>query len=341
MATLVTDYFEPAELTDLAREIQTSAPKAADIDYRLQRDYLPLEQTYDVEYRIKAGQSGIPSSAKFRTFDKQNHLGARPGFEQITGGLLPLGERYLLTEKDRLTVRRAGEDAFRKEIAQAARDATLATIVRMELAVAQTLLTGKTTLTNEQGVTQEADWARPASHSVSAGVLWTDPTSKPLTDLRNWVEVWDQDGEMVMSKQTFALLASSEQFRALASVNLVGTPDFVTNEFVNNVLAANGLPKVTIYDAKYTNDLGQETRILPRGKVLFVPSAGTKSAGATVWGTPAEALDDKYQIEEPSRPGIVVAHLEEESPKQSWVNASAIGFPVLANPKKTMAATVA
>lgn len=339
MATLVTDYFEPVELTELSREVQNQQ-RPADTDYRLQRDFLPAEYTYDVEYRIRAGENGIPQSAKFRAFDSENVIGNRAGAESITGGLLPLGMRHLLTEFDQLTIRRAGEDAFRAALAKAARDVTLATMVRLELAVAQTLLTGKTTLTNERGVTQEADWGRPSSLTVAAATPWTDPTSKPLTDLRNWVELWDNEGTLVMSKQTFALLATNEQFRSLATVNQVGTPDFVTNGFVTQVMQANGLPPVELYDAKYTNDAGVETRILPKGKVLFVPSAGSKAAGATVFGVPAEAMDPKYGIEEPSRPGILAAHYESEHPKQTWVNATAVAFPVLAAPKKTMAATV-
>lgn len=340
MATLVTDYFEPVELTDLSREVQNQQ-RPADTDYKLQRLYLPAEYTYDVEYRIRAGENGIPSSAKFRAWDSENAIGNRPGFETLTGQLLPLGLRHFITEFDRLTMRRAGEDAFRAEVAKAARDVTLSTIVRLERAVAQTLLTGRTTLVNERGVTQEADWARPASHTVAAAVLWTDPTAKPLTDIRNWAEIWDNDGTMVMSKQTFALLATNEQFRLLASINQVGTPDFVTNDFVNGVLQANGLPAVDIYDAKFINDAGVETRILPRGRILFVPSAGSKAAGATVFGVPAEALDPKYGIEEPDRPGILAAQYENEHPKQTWVNAAAVAFPVLANPRKTLAATVA
>ncbi|MGG7653508.1 major capsid protein [Kocuria rosea] len=339
MATLVTEYFEPVELTDLSREVQNQQ-RPADTDYRLQRLYLPTEYTYDVEYRIKAGESGIPSSAKFRSWDSENAIAARPGFETVTGELLPLGLRHFITEFDRLKMRRAGEDAFRAEVAKAARDVTMATIVRLELAVAQTLMTGRTTLTNERGVTQEADWGRPASHTVVAATPWTSATSTPLTDIRNWVELWDNDGTMVMSKQTFALLATNEQFRKLASVNQVGTPDFVTNEFVNRVLEANGLPAVEIYDAKYLNDAFVETRVLPKGKILFVPSAGSKAAGATVFGVPAEALDPKYGIEEADRPGILAAHYENEHPKQTWVNAAAVAFPVLANPRKTMAATV-
>lgn len=339
MATLVTDYFEPVELTDLAREVQNQQ-RPADTDYKLQRLYLPTETTYDVEYRIRAGENGIPSSAKFRAWDSENAIGRGAGFEALTGELLPLGLRSFITEFDRLKMRRAGEDAFRTELAKAARDVTLATVVRLELAVAQTLRTGRTTLTNERGVTQEADWGRPASHTVAAAVPWTDPASKPLTDIRNWAEIWDNDGTMVMSKQTFALLATNEQFRLLASVNQVGTPEFVTNDFVNGVLQANGLPAIDLYDAKYVDDAGAETRILPRGAVLFVPSAGSKAAGATVFGVPAEAMDPKYGIEEPTRPGILAAHYENEHPKQNFVNAAAVAFPVLANPRKTLAATV-
>lgn len=340
MATLVTEYFKPVELTELARDIQADAQRESDTNYRLQRLYMPADLTDDVDYRLRAGESDIPTSAKFRAFDTENVIGSRPGFTEITGSLLPLGQREFITELDRLKLRKAGPDAFRAEIAKATESSTLATVVRMELAVAQTLLTAKTTLTNERGVTQEAVWGRNANRTVTAANLWSNPTAAtPLSDLIAWQQIVDREGVWVMSTPTFNLLQRSEEIRKLASVTSTGLASVATRDFIQSTFQAYGIGEFDLYDAKYVNDAGVETRILPLGKVLFVPASG--SAGRTVWGVTAESMDSKYEIAESDYPGIVAAQYEHEHPKQTWVNAAAVGFPVLANPDRTLAATVA
>ncbi|GAB3304272.1 hypothetical protein EK0264_03720 [Epidermidibacterium keratini] len=342
MATLVTEYFKPAELTELSREIQADAERPADTNYRLQVDYLPEETTQDIDYRVRAGDNGIPSSAKFRAFDAEAHVGSRPGFTEVSGGLQPLGQRELITELDRLRIRKADAEAFRVELAKADRAATLATVVRMERAVAQTLLTGKTTLTNERGITQEADWGRKANRTVAAATQWTNAdAADPIADLTAWQELVDREGTWVMSTPTFNLIRRTEAMRKLGSIAATGLASTVTTDFVRQTVSAYGLGTIDLYDAKFINEAGEEERILPVGKVLFVPNAGTGAAGRTVWGVTAEAMDPKYEIEESAWPGIVVGHYQNEHPKQDWVHASAIGFPVLANPDRTLAATVA
>lgn len=334
-----TDYFQPSELTDLARELQADTERPAETDYKMQRDYLPSTFEHDVDYRIKAGVSGIPSSAKFRAFDAESAIGARPGFSEISGSLPAVGQRQLITEADRLKLRRNGEEGFRRELVEATSEATGATVVRVERAVIQTFLTGKTTLTNERGLTVEADWARPASHTVAGSNWMAGDGGTPLTDLYNAQEVYDSEGTLVMTRPTLRALGRSEQFRILASTTL-GTPDVVTEDFVRQVLAARGFPDIDLYDAKYRTDAGTEERILPNGRVLFLPSKGSSAAGQTVWGITAEAMSAGYDVDESEYPGVVVAHYVNDHPVQDWVVASAVAFPVVANPKRTLALNV-
>lgn len=335
---LSTDYYQPSELTDLARELQNDVNRPKDTDYRFQRDFLPSTYEHDVDYRIKAGVSGIPSSAKFRAFDAESAIGARPGFSELSGSLPAVGERRLITEADRLRMRRNSDEGFRRALAEETAAAQGATEVRVERAIVSTFLTGKTTLTNERGLTVEADWARPSSHSVT-GSNWRNPTTgTPLTDLANAQEVYDSEGVIVMTTPTMRSLTRSEEFRKLGSTTL-GTPGVVTPEFVGQVLAARGFTLVT-YDAKFINDAGAEERILPNGNVLFAPTPGSSAAGQTVWGITAEAMSAGYDIDESEHPGIVVGHYLNDHPVQDWIVASAVAFPVLANPKRTLALKV-
>lgn len=339
MAT-INDYYAPSELTDLSRQIQASTtPKPAEVDYFVSRDYLPPEFVDDVEYRVRAGERGIPTSAKFRAFDTENAVGIRGGTTSSTGELLPLGLRQLFTEKDVLTIRKADPVQFQQALAQAAVETTQGTIVRMERAGVETLLTGKLTLSNERGVTQTADWGRNPNRTItSIAKPWSDPTtSTPLADFEAWNSLLGTTVDWLMNKATLALLRQSSQFMKLASIQLTGMPDAVTREFVNNQLSAYEVGDLRVYDAKFRNDALVETNILPYGYVIGVPKG---TAGKSVWGVTREAMDPENKLMRKDWPGMVTLHERTSQPKQDWVNTSAIGLPVLGDPDKTIAIKV-
>lgn len=339
MAELITRYFQPAELTNISRAIQARQAQGDDpkTKYWFTTDYFTPEFTDDIEYRITPGFNGVPTSAKFRAWDAENPLGVRDGFSTMNGELLPLGQRELFTEKDRLTIRKADPVQYQQALAQAAKRTALATVVRLERAAVNTVLTGKTTLTNERGVTQEADWQRNANRVSTVSVLWTNTsTSTPLKDLLTARELVDTDVDIIMSMPTYNLLRQSQTFLNLAKTNVAGTPDIVTREYVSATLDAYGVGNIRLYDARYRDDTLTEQRILPTGKVIMV----TRNAGRTVFGTTAEAMDPKYGIASVGLPGIVTGHYGKEHPKQEWVNTAALAFPVFALPDDSYVLTV-
>lgn len=334
---LVTDYFSPEELTDLSRSIQADGSRTEDTNYRFQRDYLPSTFQHDVEYRVRAGVNNIPTSARFRAWDAQNHVGAGQGFTDLTGELLPLGERRVLTELDRLQLRRAGDDQYRQVLAQNTRDATLATIVRIELAAVNSAWSGKTTITNERGVTQEADWGRSGNRVSTAANLWTNPANaNPIADMENVLEAVDRAGRFVMNRVTARMIKRAAYLRNLAATNMVGTPDTITDAFTTAVLADRGIT-VEQYNARYTDDKGSVQYILPTGRVLFIADG----VGQVVFGVTREAMDMSYGIPENQWPGIVAGHRMDEDPIQDWINVSAVALPVITSPDNTYALTVA
>lgn len=338
MAFLIKDYYTPQELTGVSRVIQARAaglenPK---LWYYFTTDYFSPEFVDDIEYRITPGTDGVPTSAKFRAWDAENPLGVRGEFTTMTGELLPLGQRELFTEKDRLSIRNAAPVQYQGELAKAASRTAAATVVRMERAAVSTVLTGKTTLTNERGVTQEADWGRNPNRASTAPVLWTNTgTSDPLKDLLTARELVDTDVDILMSTPTFNLLRQSGSFLKMAQVTPTA-PTVVTREYVSATLSAYGVGNIRLYDARYKDDTLTEQRILPAGKVLMV----TRDAGRTVWGVTAEAMDPDYGIDQSGRPGIVTGHYGEAHPKQEWVNTAAVGFPVFAMPDDSYVLTV-
>lgn len=335
----VYDYYSPQELTSLSRAIQNSQnPKPDEVDYFVSREYFVPEMVEDVEYQVKAGENGVPHSAKFRAFDTENAIGVRPGITASSGALQPLGLRELFTEKDKLTIRKADPDQWRAKLAQAAVRTTNGTIVRMERAAVETVRTGKLTLANERGLTLEADWGRNVNRTISSITNpWSTPaSSNPLVDFEAWNTLLDTEVDWLMNKYTFGLLRRSSAFLNLATIQMSGMPDVVTREFINNQLSAYEVGTIRVYNAKYKNDAGVETPILPNGVVLGLP----KAVGASVWGVTAEALDPENKLLRADWPGMTTLHERTAQPKQDWINTSAIGMPVLAEPDKTIAITV-
>lgn len=328
---------KPSELTDLSRTIQADGRRTSDTDYWLQRRVFPGSFQHEVDYRIRPGVNGIPQAAKFRAWDAQAHIGGSVTSPELTGELLPLGERRLITEFDRLKLRRAGQDSYRAELARQTADATLAVVIRMEQLLLSTLDTGKSTLVNERGVTQEADWGRNPNRKANGAVTWTSyATSTPLDDLSKAQELVDRQGFWLMNSATRRMIGRSASLRQLASTNTIGTVDVVSSSFTNAVLADRDI-NVSVYDAKYTNGAGVESYLLPTGKALFV---GGSTIGQTVWGVTREAMDAGYGIPESQWPGIVAAHLLTEHPIQDWINVAAVGFPVLSLPDNTFSLQV-
>lgn len=335
----VYEYYSPQELTNLSRAMQASkAAKPDELDYFITRDYFVPEMIEDVEYRVQAGENGVPHSAKFRAFDSENAIGVRPGLETGTGSLQPLGLRELFTEKDKLTIRRADPDQWRTQLAKAAVRTTQGTIVRMERAGVETLSTGKLTLANERGLSLEADWDRNPNRTISSITNpWTTPTtSNPLADFETWNSLLDTEVDWIMNKYTFGLLRRSEAFLKLASVHMSGMPDVVTREFINGQLSAYEVGTIRVYNAKYVNDSDVEVPVLPNGLVIGAP----KAIGAAVWGVTAEAMDPENKLLRADWPGLTTLHERTAQPKQDWINTSAIGMPVLAEPDKTICVKV-
>jgi len=338
---LNTDYIQPAELTGYAR--------ASLADREINRfnlsQWLPSVPIDDLSYRFTKGGEGLTEAASFRSYDTESQIAARPGLTRSTGELPPISRKIRLGEYDRLRQRKADE-SIRNSILSDAERMVRAVQARMELARGDALVNGTITL-NENGVIATVDFGRAAGHSVTAGTPWsTVATADVLADMIAWRSVYvDSNGEApgaaVMSNTVLGYLLRNAGFRALAA-SLTGTPSMITQTAVQSVMDAHGLPPIYTYDAKVTVG-GVSTRVIPNDVFLFLPAPTTDpdgtDLGATLWGTTAESLDERYAVEE--APGIVAGAYSTEDPIAIWTKAAAIGLPILANPDLSFKADVA
>lgn len=340
---LWTDLVEPANLTGYVR--------ASMADYEQRKgtlaSFLPNRTVPDIVARFVAGQNGLQPAAEYRSYDAETPIGAGPQGRRVTIDLPALGKKVRVSELDQLRMRNAPEEQQLTSIENTAASVGRSVSDRIEYARGQVLATGKATI-NENQFVAEADFDRDPSMTKTASTLWSDDGARLLDDIEAWMTSYadlngDVPGTMAVSRRILSTMARSSEFRSLAKNST--DVSVVSQAFINDTLAAYGLPSVVVYDRKVKTAAGI-VPVLPANKVLFLPSpvdvndAEGTDLGATTWGVTLEADEPDYDIAEQDRPGVVVGTYKDDDPLGVWVKAAAIGLPTLANPNLSMVATV-
>lgn len=342
---MVTDLVDPQELVDYVRawDIEVLRPQAQ----LLLDQFLPNRQVDDLDFRIRRGALNDVDVAEYRSWDTQPRMTARPGVSYITGELGPISRQIPLGEEEMLRLRaleRKNNDPLIDAIFADAERMIRSVQARIELARGDVINDGAITI-NENGAVLSADFGRDASMSVSAGTLWTNTSSTPLTNLLTWQEAYLQrngtiPGVLVMPRARLSNLALNTEMRQYAAIGGT-TPNRINMETVNAILAAEGLPPIFIYDTTVRVN-GVATRVLPAEKVFFMPSP-EEPVGHTFYGITAEAIELRSRglITEEAMPGVVAVVLKNENPVQTFTLGTAISLPVTPNPDLIMDMTVA
>lgn len=338
---LIDNYITPQELTGYARAALENMP---DNQGRLE-PFLPNRTVNDLQYRFTRGGGGLTEAATFRSYDAESGIAGRPGLTRVTGELPPISRKIRLGEYDRLRLRANGNDAIVQGIFDDADRMVAAVEARIEKARGDALYGGKITL-NENGLIATIDFGRAGGHSTAAGVAWTSAsTAHPVKDLLSWVDTYVasnngyRPGAILMGRKVLATMGLTDEVRALLSVGAT-VPSIVSQAQVSNMLAAFGLPPITLYD-RSVNIGGSTTRVIPENAVILLPAVGdtTQPLGGTLWGVTAESLEPGYNLSG-DEPGIVAGSYREDDPVSIWTKAAAISLPVLANPDLSFRATV-
>ncbi len=337
------DLVDPQLLTNYVREFDNEVLK----NQMFWEQYLPNQMNDELEWRAIRESLQDVDVAEYRAWDTQPTMTGRQGFTRIRGELAPVSRQIPLGEEEMLRLRQIREQNNDTPLIRAIFDdaerMTRSVQMRIEMARAQVLYTGKFTLA-ENGLAIEADFGMSASHKPTAAASWATTTTDILADLLTWTQLYVDDngvepGQIVMSRQTLGYLYQNDSMQAAAG--FAGTqPSRLNNEMVDAVLAANGLPPVTLYDTQARVD-GAATRLIPADIVLFLPPAG-EPLGHTAYGITAEALKlaGKGMIEQSEMPGVIAAVLENDNPVQTFTLATAIAVPVVPNPDLVIAADV-
>lgn len=293
-------------------------------------------------------------TARFRAYDSNLHVAQRDQAQVSSVQLPPLSDTLAMGELERLRLQYAqtggtNTSAFVDAIYNDAEILTRNVQNRMELARGDVLTDGKFTLTNEGGLTIEADFGVPAGNFVTPTTLWSDTTnSDPLSDLFAWITAYinlngyPPDG-MWISRTTLSQLLSNKKLTTAAGT-LLGAVSFMSRAQLDAILNAHQFPAIKgVYDTNVDVD-GTATRVIPANKVIFVPPQGVPF-GRTVWGVSATALEivnsPETTLSFEDAPGIVGAVDKADSPPfRQAAFVDSVGMPFLDNPKALMVATV-
>lgn len=333
---LSNDYIEAAELTGYVRAAMEDLPQN---EFGLAQ-YLPNNPVDDIDFRANVGGGGLARAAAFRAYDAESPITGRKGLTRIQGELPPISEKVRLGEYDRLKMRGLDE-AVRDAIMDDGVELAKAIHTRIEIARGDLLMTGKVTI-EENGLALEADFGRAANHTQTAATRW-DNGGDPIEDLLAWVQIYVatngvRPGSILTSEQVVATLMRNEAIRnyVLAPGS---TQNMVTFDALNALLNSYRLPSITTYDTQVDDGNGGARSILDPKRILFLPPVGQK-LGETLWGTTAEALDERYQIDAAEAPGVVVGSYSDNDPVARWTKASAIALPIAPNTNLTLSGLV-
>ncbi len=330
------DLIDPVELTEFARV------SAADFDAQAGSlaDVLPNRQVADIMYSYDKGLELLVDEAEYRAFDAEAGIGRRPSSSRVTGSILPISRKILLSEYAQLRRRQAGNDAMVQAHFDDARRLANGVVARVIRARGQLLETGKVTIA-ENGVHTEYDAGRASGHTIStlaSDDRWSAyTTADPVGDVMGWSDlIFAATGvrptHMKVSSTVMAHLQQCDNVRG-AFVAVAAAPPRTTISVVQEVFLA--LANITV--EVYTQPAGMTGNVInPKKVVLYTANA---AVGATLYGIPVEATEDAYRGLS-VQPGIVAGVWREPDPSVPWTKATGLALPILASPDSTLAAQV-
>lgn len=339
-------YIYPQELTGYVR----SAMEDYQINKFTLSQFLPNQPIDDIDYRLVAGGTGLAEAATFRAFDAESPIGRRQGLSLVMGELPPISQKLRLGEYDRLRQRKVANQAIVDALFNDARRVTLNIAARMEIARGDALVNGSVTIT-ENGLNGfVVNYGRAGAHSVTAATLWTSTTADILADLMSWRDTYlattgVEPGSLLVSRRVWNLMLRNVSVRNQVFPG-ANQPSIVTQANLGQMLEAQGLPQIVLYQAQ-VNVNGVASKVIPDNVALFLPAPVTQDdyqgtdLGTTLWGTTSESLDANYGLEEADQPGIVAGSYTDFDPVAMWTKAAALGLPVLPNPNLSFKAVVA
>ncbi len=269
--------------------------------------------------------------AEFVAPDSEAKIVSRMGIESMRATVASIKEKKQLSGSTMAWLRQPGtehlpfaEQSIRAEL----EDLNIRLEYRKEWARWQALA-GSLSV-NQDDVKFSIDYDLDATHTPTAGTVWSNPAADILGDITDWKQVVAQDSGEVPSR------AYCNSTVAEYLMKNTGVRDLMGDQLRSDVLQSGYLTRllgleITVYDAGFINDSGTFTPFI--GNDRFFLCAGTDFARYLV----APSTDPKSGF----RPGKFAKAWEAEDPATVWVLVEEHGLPVLTKVENILVADVA
>lgn len=292
------DEFQKETLTGYVENVPVQR------QYLLQK-FMPEETVQDINFAYNVINGAYAKAASITGWNASAPLRDRKAIEKAYGELAKLQHSYRLDEKDLFSFEKPRTPEERQAVIDGVYTDTDDLIVGVddtkEWLRAQTLYTGGVDYSDPKNdVRIQFQFEMPAENRLVASIPWSDPTSKPLTDMQaanNQFKKTNQRRtplEVHMTSVTEARLLQNEQIRTQIYGNSNGGR-ILTPADLQNVFRALKLPPYVINDDVVVMEAAEivdgqkvivdkEVQLLEDDKVVFLGD----NLGSTMIGPSAE-----------------------------------------------------
>ena len=320
--------------------------KKTELTY-LHKEMLTEELSVDLQWKSLTVNSSIVA-ADIVSLDSNLPLKKRSSFGTASGDVPKMGMKFQLTEKqmtdlDVLKARNVETSVLVDKIFDDQKRAIMGIHERNEYIFLQSLSSGVAVVDDENnvGIGVRVDYGYLSSNKFGATTPWSDPASKPISDIKRIVKAAKAKGDTIkfimMSDTSFDLFAENAETRQnfAFSQNFAGenanipVPDLMQ---VNTMLQRKHGVQIIIVDRTVTTEKdGVKTVHTPweANKVVFLTS---KKVGKLVYGILAEETRKSPKcMYEKSGSYILLKKWSTEEPFAEWTSSQALVLPVLNN----------
>lgn len=294
----------------------------------------PSKKIEGLEIRMIKGATNLPVAAPVHAFDSETDIGSREGADYSMQDLALIKRKIKLGERELIALENPRNTAEERQMIDKIfndvdnlRNGVLARIEAMRM---EALSTGKIVL-NENGVNTTIDYGTPNNNKVTK--TWSGDATTIVSDIFSMVNhIVDKTGftptRALTSTKVLNIMLQNEMIRK----QIYGTNynKMLTLGELNQFMAAQSLPQIAVYDAKYRKQdkkgAYSAARYLDEKAFVMMPDG---ALGNTFYGLTAEelALRTKGGVDISQIGNILIEQYATNDPVAKWIKAVATALP--------------
>lgn len=287
------DLIKAPELTSYWEEhIQDMPPY-------LGEELFPADKKLGLKLDWIKGANGLPVVLKPSAFDTTAIPRPRIGFDKLSTSMPFFKESTYIDEELRQelnmvleTGNQAYIDALTRRVFADEINLLNGARARREEMRMMALTTGAIAVT-ANGQNYSYDYGMPSDHKVTVSTSWSDPTSDPIEDMRQWMDKIEDDTGIrptrgILTRKTWGYLRRNDKIIKSIFVLSNGQVNALSDSRLTQYLSDELQLELVIYGKRYTNDVGTASQFVPDDTVVLFPEG---TLGTTWFGTTPEESD--------------------------------------------------